>query len=67
MNNEATNKVKEIICIEQTNEVLKRIKKLKKLINVKVEVETIEMNYCLITLTGIENLVTRAKSIVLGE
>ena len=31
MNDEMTNKVKETICVEQTNETLKRIENLKKL------------------------------------
>lgn len=66
MNDEMTNKVKETICVEQTNETLKRIENLKKLKNVKIKVETIEMNYCLVTLTGIETFVTIAKGVVLG-
>ena len=62
-----TNKIKETICIEQTNEVLERSEKLKNLTYVKVNVETIEMNYCLITLTGIEIFVAIAKGVVLGH
>ena len=62
-----TNKIKETICIEQTNEVLERLEKLKNLTYVKVNVETIEMNYCLITLTGIEIFVAIAKGVVLGH
>lgn len=62
-----TNKIKETICIEQTNEVLERLEKLKNLTYVKVKVETIEMNYCLVTLTGIEIFVAIAKGIVLGH
>lgn len=62
-----TNKVKETICIEQTNEVLERLEKLKNLTYVKVKVETIEMNYCLVTLTGIEIFVAIAKGVVLGH
>ena len=67
MNDEMTNKIKETICIEQTNEVLERLEKLKNLTYVKVNVETIEMNYCLITLTGIEIFVAIAKGVVLGH
>lgn len=67
MNDEMTNKIKETICIEQTNEVLERIEKLKNLTYVKVNVETIEMNYCLVTLTGIEIFVAIAKGVVLGH
>ena len=67
MNDEMTNKVKETICVEQTNETLKRIENLKKLKNVKIKVETIEMNYCLVTLTGIEIFVEIAKGVVLGH
>ena len=67
MNDEMTNKVKETICVEQTNETLKRIENLKKLKNVKIKVETIEMNYCLVTLTGIEIFVAIAKGVVLGH
>lgn len=67
MNDEMTNKVKETICIEQTNEVLERLEKLKNLTYVKVKVETIEMNYCLVTLTGIEIFVAIAKGVVLGH
>lgn len=67
MNDEMTNKIKETICIEQTNEVLERLEKLKNLTYVKVKVETIEMNYCLVTLTGIEIFVAIAKGVVLGH